>query len=242
MLEEKFVKEILNGIHIPARISELSHGFYRYPARFSPFFARGIIKAFTTPGDLVLDPFMGGGTTLVEACALGRNAIGVDISSLATFVSRVKTLSLSEHDFDCLEKWLKALPEILNIRENVEKIEETHCSQYQINLHKRSTWRIRKLIELSLSTTHDLPTNYLQDFARCIILSTAQWALDCRKTIPCTNEFRDHLLTNFIRMNTGAKQFSIAVRKSKTCRQRQKKISGNLSSEIDSGNRKYELI
>jgi DNA methylase len=47
----------------------LTHGFYKYPARFSPIFARAAIEAFTQPGDLVLDNHVGGGTTLVEALA-----------------------------------------------------------------------------------------------------------------------------------------------------------------------------
>src|ERR1700730_6692366 len=50
----------------------LTHGFYKYPARFSPIFARAAIEAFTQPGDLVLDNHVGGGTTLVEALATGR--------------------------------------------------------------------------------------------------------------------------------------------------------------------------
>ena len=33
----------------------LTHGFYKYPARFSPVFASAAIRAFTEPGDLVLD-------------------------------------------------------------------------------------------------------------------------------------------------------------------------------------------
>ena len=52
-------------------VGGLTHNFYKYPARFSPEFARAAIEAFTEPGDLVLDPYVGGGTTLVEARALG---------------------------------------------------------------------------------------------------------------------------------------------------------------------------
>ena len=41
---------------------------------------------------------MGGGTVLVEASSLGRRSVGIDISGLATFVSKVKTTPLSEND------------------------------------------------------------------------------------------------------------------------------------------------
>lgn len=58
-------------------VSGLTHRFYRYPARFSPQFARACIQSFSKPGDTVLDPFMGGGTTIVEAMTLGRRAINV---------------------------------------------------------------------------------------------------------------------------------------------------------------------
>jgi tRNA G10 N-methylase Trm11 len=61
---------------------------------------------FTRPGEIVLDPFMGGGTTLVEACSFGRKAVGTDISSLATFTAKVKTTPLSENDFKKISDWL----------------------------------------------------------------------------------------------------------------------------------------
>lgn len=42
--------------------------------------AEHFIKLHTQPGDLVLDPFMGGGSTLLAARRLGRQAIGIDVS------------------------------------------------------------------------------------------------------------------------------------------------------------------
>src|SRR5258708_36254739 len=81
-----------------------THNFYRYPARFSPLFVREVIFQCSSSGDTVLDPFMGGGTTVVEALSMGRRAIGVDINSLAHFVASVKTTPLSERDFTVLEE------------------------------------------------------------------------------------------------------------------------------------------
>ncbi len=53
----------LTGVH---------SGLYKYPARFSPNFVGAAIETFTKKDDIVLDPFVGGGTTVVEALALGR--------------------------------------------------------------------------------------------------------------------------------------------------------------------------
>jgi modification methylase len=59
------------------------HGRYlpdsvRHPARMLPAIAAYAIATYTDPGDLVLDPMCGIGTTLVEAMHLGRDAIGVE--------------------------------------------------------------------------------------------------------------------------------------------------------------------
>src|SRR5581483_9707933 len=93
-----------DGICSQDRVSGLTHNFYRYPARFSPEFVRAVIREFTQEGDVVFDPFMGGGTTLVEAMAMGRNALGTDISSLATFIAQVKTTVFSDKQLSSVER------------------------------------------------------------------------------------------------------------------------------------------
>ena len=50
-----------------------------HPARMLPEIAATAITALTQPGDLVLDPLCGGGTTLIEALYLDRAAVGIDI-------------------------------------------------------------------------------------------------------------------------------------------------------------------
>src|SRR5256885_9711341 len=82
-----------------------THNFYHYPARFPPAIARSIIETFSRPGDVLLDPFMGGGTTVVEALSLGRRIIGVDLNALAHFVATVRTTPLSSQDETTLISW-----------------------------------------------------------------------------------------------------------------------------------------
>ena len=53
---------------------------YQHPAVFPNHFAKEFIETFTNPGDLVLDPFCGSGTTCVEAYKLNRFYAGIDIS------------------------------------------------------------------------------------------------------------------------------------------------------------------
>jgi modification methylase len=50
-----------------------------HPGKMLPNLAAHAISTYTTPGDLVLDPMCGSGTTLVEAMHLGRHSIGLDI-------------------------------------------------------------------------------------------------------------------------------------------------------------------
>src|SRR2546426_8569366 len=62
------------------------NGHYR--GNWSPYIPRNLIKRFTSMSDWVLDPMMGGGTTLVESRILGRNAIGIDVNLNAVILAR----------------------------------------------------------------------------------------------------------------------------------------------------------
>src|SRR6266571_7580717 len=59
-----------------------------YRGNWSPYIPRNLIQRFTSKDEWVLDPMMGGGTTLVESRLLGRNAIGVDINLNAVILAR----------------------------------------------------------------------------------------------------------------------------------------------------------
>ena len=158
----------------------LTHGFYKYPARFSPTFARAAIETFTRPGQLVLDPHVGGGTSLVEARALGRQAVGVDISPLAEFVARVKCIVFSEAELETLEAWAARVPRVVDIHcRSIEFSEYAELGYYK-HLDHPSRWRLRKAIEQALASAIRLGKPRLEAFGRCAVLRTAQWALDGR--------------------------------------------------------------
>ena len=59
-----------------------------HPGKMLPHLAAHAIASYTTPGDLVLDPMCGSGTSLVEAIHLGRHALGVDIEPRYTTLTR----------------------------------------------------------------------------------------------------------------------------------------------------------
>ena len=75
----------------PSQTSYITHGYHRYPAKFIPQLAARIILENTRAGDLVCDPFMGSGTTLVEAIVNDRRAYGTDINPVAALIARAKT-------------------------------------------------------------------------------------------------------------------------------------------------------
>ncbi|MCL4393686.1 MAG: DNA adenine methylase [Chloroflexi bacterium] len=68
----------------------ISHGYYTYPAKFIPQLAARLIEELSEEGQTVVDPFMGSGTTAVEALVHGRRAVGVDINPVAFLVAKVK--------------------------------------------------------------------------------------------------------------------------------------------------------
>ncbi len=66
----------------------------KWRGNWSPYIPRNILLRYSKEGDLVLDQFAGGGTTLVEAKLLNRNIIGVDVNDVALERCKEKT------DFD----------------------------------------------------------------------------------------------------------------------------------------------
>lgn len=203
----------ISAIQDKKQVSGLTHNYYKYPARFSPTFSNSAIETFTEPGELVLDPFVGGGTTLVEASCLGRRSIGVDISKLATFISLVKTTPLNNDEINYINDYKEQIDQV-SIYSNGQKSNKWSKKSYQRNLNDRQTWRIRNLIENTLWEIEDISDENISNFLRCAILNTGQWALDGRRTIPKVNEFRDRLKKNIEEMLHGIVEYTSQIERS----------------------------
>jgi hypothetical protein len=190
----------------------LTHGFYKYPARFSPTFVRAAIEAFTAPGDLCLDPHVGGGTTLVEALASGRDAIGVDISALAQFVAQVKSTIYSDAEIDRLASWAVRVPSKIGMRKSSTRFAAYADAGYYKHLDHHSRWRLRKAIEQGTASAMKLGTPRLEAFGRCVLLRTAQWALDGRSRLPKLDEFKQFLALTAAEMVQGTRELRATVK------------------------------
>lgn len=211
VLTEEHTKPLFNAVADASNVSGYTHIFYRYPARFSPTFASTAIELFTEPGDLVYDPFVGGGTTLVEAFRLGRSCIGTDINSLAKFVSEVKFTILDNDDIATIRTWIDSIETNLKLNKKSVRPIDWIEKGYQRNLQTKTTWPIRKLLELAIESISRGFTKRQENFIRCLLLRTSQWGLDCRSNNPSVNEFRNQLKVFGEEMIKGAIELREAV-------------------------------
>ncbi|MEF3309607.1 DNA methyltransferase [Paenibacillus sp. GYB004] len=92
------VKTAQSNLEAPKKIAKSwssnygTHGWHRYVGRFPPHLIRALLNYFQADSDdVVLDPFSGSGTTLVECRLLGIPAIGVEICPLSALISRAKS-------------------------------------------------------------------------------------------------------------------------------------------------------
>jgi hypothetical protein len=92
-------KNIKNGdlfsLSLANKNSARTHGFHRFPAKYIPRVPAWALDQFAASDSVVLDPFCGSGTTLVEALSHTRQVIGLDCDPLACLISRAKTTAVS---------------------------------------------------------------------------------------------------------------------------------------------------
>ena len=80
------------------------HRLHPYLGKFIPQLVEVFLKEYFTKRDYILDPFMGSGTTLIEANILGMHSAGIEISYFNCLIAEIKT---KKYDLELAEKEVK---------------------------------------------------------------------------------------------------------------------------------------
>lgn len=107
---------------IEARPHTPVYRMHRYFARRPHNVINALIRHYTSEGDVILDPFCGGGTTVVEGLRLRRRVIGVDLNPMATFITRCEVMDL---DVNELEQTIQAIARAM--RQPINELYRTRC-------------------------------------------------------------------------------------------------------------------
>jgi DNA modification methylase len=143
--KEEYIRDEIGGwIKIPKKeekepikdldnLKPIDHGVITYPHtpvyKMHRYFARRpwsvfneLIKHYSNPGSIVLDPFCGGGVTVVEGLRLRRKVIGVDLNPMATFITRMEVIDVD------LNELKKAFSEIEKaVKDEIQELYLTIC-------------------------------------------------------------------------------------------------------------------
>jgi DNA methylase len=108
LAERSFDPELSWAEHeLPERLrTKHVHRLHPYLGKFVPQLVERFLARHFRPGQRVLDPFAGSGTTLVECTTFGANSVGVDVSAFNVLLSAVKT---ARYEADAVERDLLAV-------------------------------------------------------------------------------------------------------------------------------------
>jgi SAM-dependent methyltransferase len=103
---------------------------HKYFARRPWNIFRELISLHTSPGDLILDPFLGGGVTVVEAMRLKRRVVGVDVNPLAVYVTKNEVRPVQ------IEQLEHAIEKVsTSTKELIKSLYVTRCPQCKTTAH-----------------------------------------------------------------------------------------------------------
>ena len=149
---------------------EFTHCYHMYPAMMIPQVARKLI-ADNKPKhcNILLDPYMGSGTSLVEANILGINAIGTDINPLARLMSKVKT---THYDLSEISYWYSEICMAFTFYSpaDVKDTNFERVSNYAFWYSEDSLYRLTFITQL---INERVPYEY-QDFFRVALSETVR--------------------------------------------------------------------
>lgn len=97
------------------------HRLHPYKGKFIPQLVEYFIKSYFKKDDIILDPFVGSGTAVIQANELDMHGIGIDISSFNCMIAECK---MHNYDIDYLHKAVKKISTAINAFENDNQIQQ----------------------------------------------------------------------------------------------------------------------
>jgi hypothetical protein len=122
----------------------LTHGFHSYPARMHPAIARVLIHGLSERTQIVVDPFCGSGTVVLESMVAGRRAVGVDLNPLAMRICEQKTM---RRDAASRRRFTSTLVEVAKRSE--ERVRARVNSRAPVSPQQAQWWEGHVLKELA---------------------------------------------------------------------------------------------
>ena len=157
------------------------HRLHPYLGKYIPQLVEVFLRKYVSPGDMVLDPFCGSGTTLVQANELGVNSIGFDISAFNVLLCKVKT---GKYDVQVLQREASDIV----LKTSMLTGQRTDCSHpallsdatpksvNTVDNEYLNTWFAPRALEELLAFRSLIPNYRYQDFMKIVLSRAARSA------------------------------------------------------------------
>jgi len=155
------------------------HRLHPYLGKFIPQLVEAFLKRYFIQSDVILDPFSGSGTTLVEANILGMDSVGIELSKFNCVITKVKT---QDYDLEILEK------EIIGILKKTQDFSEgiknnkslpeiiTNKTKYFVDSEYLNTWFAKNSLKELLFYLNQIQDYTYQDVLKIILTRSARSA------------------------------------------------------------------
>ena len=194
----KFDK-IIDAVNDQSRVRGFTHRFYTYPAGFSPVFVEAAIKSLSKKNDLILDPFVGGGTTLIEALRSDRKVVGID--------------------YDNIEKWADTMSKNINFNFKNDRFVKKALSIINYKgLGKKEISNLKKIIKgtsFYLKNLKKIKNKKENDFLRLLLLRCLHSTLHDKRPIADFHVFKSKIRSNSLDMLEGMKSLDPYLKNSR---------------------------
>ncbi|MGB7243808.1 MAG: DNA methyltransferase [Sulfitobacter sp.] len=163
-----------------------------HPCRFPSQVPATVISRLTDKSDLVLDPFVGSATTLVEAQRLGRRSIGIDINPVSALIARSKLISDdTQKVLYYIDRMIDRLSSRWNVLEQADFPESVQHEKWYAASTFAELRRLWSLIALDNSPYADIGRSVFSSVLISVCRETRHWGYICDNSTPKTDRVGD---------------------------------------------------